>query len=179
MIHSCLVCVCELRVLRWGWRQPAHSHRNRHILSALLLSMKRNIMKHHMTCHEVRPEGRSTILAWESALESTFACILGNAMAEALETDSPGCLGRLGLRFVSARSDFWRRKCLDTGACHMCLSTLGRASVWQMRCANLHDFTCVLVSMLRGCSNVHDRRLDNSDHARADVESRRALGKVG
>lgn len=29
---------------------------------------------------EVRPEGRSTILAWESALESTFSCILGNAM---------------------------------------------------------------------------------------------------
>jgi len=28
----------------------------------------------------VRPEGRSTILAWESALESTFAAILGNAM---------------------------------------------------------------------------------------------------
>ena len=31
--------------------------------------------------HKVRPEGRSTILAWESALESTFAAILGNAMA--------------------------------------------------------------------------------------------------
>jgi len=28
----------------------------------------------------VRPEGRSTILAWEAALESTFATILGNAM---------------------------------------------------------------------------------------------------
>ncbi|CAE7466129.1 norA [Symbiodinium natans] len=28
----------------------------------------------------VRPEGRSTILAWEAALESTFAAILGNAM---------------------------------------------------------------------------------------------------
>ena len=36
-----------------------------------------------------------------------------------------------------------------------------------------------VVSMLRGCSSVHDRRLDNSEHARADVESRRALGKVG
>mmetsp|Transcript_46986 Transcript_46986/g.105543 ORF Transcript_46986/g.105543 Transcript_46986/m.105543 type:complete len:473 (-) Transcript_46986:130-1548(-) len=28
----------------------------------------------------VRPEGRSTILAWEAALESTFAAVLGNAM---------------------------------------------------------------------------------------------------
>mmetsp|Transcript_11572 Transcript_11572/g.21943 ORF Transcript_11572/g.21943 Transcript_11572/m.21943 type:complete len:554 (-) Transcript_11572:42-1703(-) len=28
----------------------------------------------------VRPEGRATILAWEAALESTFAAILGNAM---------------------------------------------------------------------------------------------------
>jgi len=28
----------------------------------------------------VKPEGRSTILAWESALESTFSVILGNAM---------------------------------------------------------------------------------------------------
>ena len=34
-----------------------------------------------LSVHKVRPEGRSTILAWESALESTFAAILGNAMA--------------------------------------------------------------------------------------------------
>lgn len=60
----------------------------------------------------VRPEGRSTILAWESALESTFACILGNAMVGFL------------------------------------------------------------------AEKVFGYRLDNSDHARADVESRRALGKA-
>jgi len=60
----------------------------------------------------VRPEGRSTILAWESALESTFACILGNAMVGFL------------------------------------------------------------------AEQVFGYRLENSEHAKADVDSRRALGKA-
>ncbi|CAK9011511.1 unnamed protein product [Durusdinium trenchii] len=60
----------------------------------------------------VRPEGRSTILAWESALESTFACILGNAMVGFL------------------------------------------------------------------AENVFGYRLEHSEHATVDVESRRALGKA-
>ena len=92
-------------------------------------------MKRHMTCHEVRPEGRSTILAWESALESTFACILGNAMAEALDTDRLSCLSCLsclgraafGLRLSRRKVGFlaenvfgYRRMCVARVRVHTC-----------------------------------------------------------
>ncbi|CAJ1339195.1 unnamed protein product [Effrenium voratum] len=60
----------------------------------------------------VRPEGRATIMAWESALESTFAAILGNAMVGFL------------------------------------------------------------------AENVFGYKLEESDHATSDPESRRALGKA-
>lgn len=68
--------------LRWCWSEHANPDWN-----CQRLKCPQPCVDCHRSWDEVRPEGRSTILAWESALESTFACILGNAMAAALDTN--------------------------------------------------------------------------------------------
>ena len=68
--------------LRWCWSEPANPDWN-----CQRLKCPQPCVDCHRSWDEVRPEGRSTILAWESALGSTFACILGNAMAAALDTN--------------------------------------------------------------------------------------------
>lgn len=68
--------------LRWCWSEHANPDWN-----CQRLKCPQPCVDCHRSWDEVRPEGRSTILAWESALESTFACILGNAMAAALDAN--------------------------------------------------------------------------------------------